>query len=68
MVKVLFKDNLGNRIVESRNKGIGLQNVEGKYCIGKDFRDFVKEHKLTKDIKFKKSGDVWISNKLLGYG
>jgi len=50
-MKVLYKDKLGNKIVE-REEGIGLQNKEGVFTIEKDFKDFVKEHKLTEDIKF----------------
>jgi len=67
-MRTLYKDKLGNRIVEREDKGIGLQNAEGIFTRQSDFKEFIKEHNLKKDIKFMKGGDLWISNKLLKYG
>ncbi len=63
--RILFKDKLGNRIVEKQGGGIGLENSSGKLTILHDFKDFVKEHRLGKEIRFHKKGNLWASNKFL---
>jgi len=65
MAKVLFKDKLGNKIVEEKSGAIGLKNDKGIYCIRKDFQEFIKENKLGNKIRLKKGGSLWIHNEFL---
>ena len=64
-MKILFKDQLGNRIIERSNGDIGLKNREGEYCRDIDFREFVKEHKLGNKIRFREGENLWVHNNFL---
>lgn len=64
-MKVLYKDKLGNKIVEKSNGGIGLKNKKGKFCRHSDFKSFVKEHKLGNKIRFREGGNIWVHNNFL---
>lgn len=64
-MKTLFKDKLGNKIVEKASGDIGLRNPEGKFCIEKDFREFIKENKLGNKIRLRKGGELWIHDDFL---
>jgi len=63
-MKILFKDMLGNKIVEESG-GIGLKNDKGIYCREKDFKEFIKENKLGNKIRLKKGGMLWVHNNFL---
>lgn len=65
MKTILFKDKLGNKIIQEKDGGIGLKNPSGKYCSKKDFREVIKENKLGNKIKLKKGGMLWVHNDFL---
>ena len=65
MVKVLFKDKLGNKIVEEKSGAIGLKNDKGIYCREKDFQEFITENKLGNKIRLRKGGSLWAHNDFL---
>lgn len=64
-MKILFKDMLGNKIVEEKSGAIGLKNKKGVYCRRKDFEEFIKENKLGNKIRLKKGGMLWVHNNFL---
>jgi len=63
--RVLFKDKLGNRIIESKDGSVGLINKEGAVCKLKDFKEVVKENKLGNKIRFKSGGNLWLHDEFL---
>jgi len=65
MAKILYKDKVGNQLVERRDGAIGLRNKSKKMVMPSEFKSWVKEHNFGKNIKFKKDGSLWISNKIL---
>ena len=65
MMKVLFKDRFGNKLIERSDKRIGLINASEKYCTYNEIKAFIKENRLSNKIKFKTRNKIWISENLL---
>lgn len=66
MVRVIFKDKYGNKLVEDRRSGkIGVKNRDDKYVTTHDINEFIKENRLGNKIRLKKGGMLWVHNELL---
>lgn len=51
-MKILFKDKLGNKIVEESSGAVGLTNAKGGYCSKKELKGYIKEQQLGDRLKF----------------
>jgi hypothetical protein len=65
MAKVLYLDKVGNQLVERKDGAVGLRGKGKKMVTPSEFKSWVKENKMGKNIKFKKDGSLWVSDKLL---
>ena len=65
MVRVLFKDEAGNKIVENSKGNVYLKNKQGKICTMGDFKSVVKENKLGNKIRFRGGDNLWIHDEFL---
>jgi len=65
MVKVLFKDEYGNKLIERKDGAIGVVGERNKYISKKEFGEFIKENKLGNKIRLRKGGMLWVHNNLL---